>query len=204
MSGWRALRHIGAAASMAAVGAACSEPVDRFDRPTNVAFGTDGTIFVADGYEHAHVVRFAADGRVLGEFGERGVGPGQFETPHGIAADGRGRVYVADRENARVQIFDEQGRFLAQWRGPELGRPWNVAVGPDGFVYVVDGGDQDPERPRGAVIKLDREGRIVARFGAAGNGPGTFEWAHHVAVGRDGSVYVADVEGRRIQKFRPR
>jgi DNA-binding beta-propeller fold protein YncE len=196
------LGALGALVALVTLGAGCHDPPDRFGRPTGVAFGPNGDLYVADGYENARIARFDAAGRFVDEWGERGVGRGQFDTPHGIATDDEGRVYVADRENARVQVFDAGGRFLAEWKGPALGRPWAIAYGHDGHLYVVDGGDQTGDSDRGGVVKLDREGHLVERFASGGRGPGQLDWGHGIAVGRDGSVYVADLEGRRVQKFR--
>jgi DNA-binding beta-propeller fold protein YncE len=183
---------------------ACSDPPDRFARPTSVAFASNGDVLVSDGYDNARVARFTRDGRFVGEWGTRGIGPGQFQTPHGIATDPAGRVYVADRENGRIQVFDSSGKFVAEWKGDAIGRPWAVAIGPDGFVYSVDGGDQRVDRPRGGVAKIDKNGQVVARFSSFGRGPGQLDWGHGLAVGKDGAVYVADLEGRRIQKLVPR
>ncbi|WP_438000973.1 hypothetical protein WMF26_15605 [Sorangium sp. So ce185] len=187
-------------ASLAGLG--CAASPEQLDRPTNVAFGLDGDVYVADGYNHARIARFSAGGELLSEWGEKGFGRGQFDTPHGIATDDEGRVYVADRENARVQVFSADGGYLAQWKSAALGRPWAIAFGPDRHVYVVDGGDQDPERPRGHVLRLNLGGEIVDRWGTSGDGPGEIDWGHGIAVGRDGSVYVTSLTGRGVQKFR--
>ncbi|KYF90316.1 SMP-30/gluconolactonase/LRE family protein [Sorangium sp. So ce296] len=187
-------------ASLAGLG--CAASPEQLDRPTNVAFGLDGDVYVADGYNHARIARFSAGGELLSEWGEKGFGRGQFDTPHGIATDDEGRVYVADRENARVQVFSADGGYLAQWKSAALGRPWAIAFGPDRHVYVVDGGDQDPERPRGHVLRLNLGGEIVDRWGTSGDGPGEIDWGHGIAVGRDGSVYVTSLRGRGVQKFR--
>lgn len=69
------------------------------------------------------------------------MGPGEFDTVHGIALDDKGKVYVADRANNRIQIFESEGKFLYQWQSKKMGRPWSVAFGPDGYIYVADGGD---------------------------------------------------------------
>ncbi len=188
----------------AAISSGCEEPVDRFARPTGVAFGSNGDVFVADGYDHSRVVRFDAEGRYVAAWGERGVGPGQLEVPHGIAADGRGRIYVADRANARVQVFDEEGAPIDVWDDPLLGRPWHVAVGPDGRVWVLDGGDQDPERPRTRVLEVSTEGEVLGVFDAGVGDPPIVHTGHALAVGRDGSVYVADFEGNRVVKLEVR
>ncbi|WP_129575023.1 MULTISPECIES: SMP-30/gluconolactonase/LRE family protein [Sorangium] len=187
-------------ASLAVLG--CAASPEQLDRPTNVAFGLDGDVYVADGYNHARIARFSAGGELLSEWGEKGFGRGQFDTPHGIATDDEGRVYVADRENARVQVFSADGGYLAQWKSAALGRPWAIAFGPDRHVYVVDGGDQDPERPRGHVLRIDLDGEIVDRWGTSGDGPGEIDWGHGIAVGQDGSVYVTSLRGRGVQKFR--
>jgi DNA-binding beta-propeller fold protein YncE len=181
---------------------ACSVSPERFDRPTNVAFGLNGDVYVADGYNNARIARFSGSGDFLMEWGEKGLEKGQFDTPHGIVTDDEGRVYVADRENARVQVFDAGGRYLAQWKSAELGRPWAIAFGPDRHIYVVDGGDQDPARPRGHLLRLDLSGNIVDRWGTSGDGPGEIDWGHGIAVGPDGSVFVTDLRGRGVQKFR--
>jgi peptidylamidoglycolate lyase len=176
-----------------------------FDRPTDVAQGPNGSIYVSDGYRNTRVIEFGPAGEFVREWGQPGSGPGQFNVPHGIAVDTAGRVYVADRGNARIQVFDSTGRSLAVWRGASLGRPWAIRVGPDGFIYVVDGGDQPEHGPdRARVLKLSPTGEIVAAFGAFGNYDGQFVWPHCLAVASDGSVYVGDVAtGRRIQKFVP-
>ncbi|WP_437562039.1 hypothetical protein [Sorangium sp. So ce542] len=187
-------------ASLAGLG--CAASPEQLDRPTNVAFGLDGDVYVADGYNHARIARFSAGGELLSEWGEKGFGRGQLDTPHGIATDDEGRVYVADRENARVQVFGADGGYLAQWKSAALGRPWAIAFGPDRHIYVVDGGDQDPERPRGHVLRIDLDGEIVDRWGTSGDGPGEIDWGHGIAVGQDGSVYVTSLRGRGVQKFR--
>ena len=176
-----------------------------FNRPTDVAEGPNGSVYVSDGYRNTRIIQFDATGRFVREWGQPGTGPGQFNVPHGIAVDSGGRVYVADRSNARLQLFDSTGRFLEEWRGASLGRPWVVRIGPDGFIYVVDGGDMPTHGPdRARILKLDRTGAVVTEFGAFGNYDGQFVWPHSIAVAPDGSVYVGDVgTGRRVQKFVP-
>jgi peptidylamidoglycolate lyase len=177
-----------------------------FNRPTDVAVRADGSFYVSDGYINSRIVRFAADGRYLLEWGNPGAAVGEFDVPHSLAVDAAGHVYVADRGNARVQIFDENGRFLTSWQDSlQIGRPWAVRVDDDRFVYVVDGGDQNDWLPdRARILKLTPDGAIVDRFGAYGSQPGRFIWPHAIAIGSDGAVYIAEVgRGRRIQKFSP-
>lgn len=170
-----------------------------FNRPTDVAFGPDGTVYVSDGYENTRVVRFTPQGRYIGEWGTPGKGPGQFDLPHGIAVDRSGRVYVADRENLRLQIFDASGRYLAEWGSDRLGDPYGVTVARDGSIYVIDGGFQ-PDRTRARVIHLTAAGRVLGTFTAATATMGDV-LGHDIAVGPDGTVYVADAWANRIRKL---
>jgi DNA-binding beta-propeller fold protein YncE len=182
----------------------CSDRADRFARPTAVAFASNGDVLVSDGYDNARVVRLTPAGAVVTEWGSRGIAPGQFQTPHGIATGPDGRIFVADRENARIQVFDGNHKFVAEWKGERIGRPWAVATDRAGNVYAVDGGDQTAARPRGGVVKLSPDGVVLARFGTYGRAPGQLDWGHGIAVGKDGAVYVGDLEGRRVQKWVPR
>jgi peptidylamidoglycolate lyase len=174
-----------------------------FDQPTDVWVAADGNVFISDGYGNTRVVKLAPDGRFLMQWGTPGAGPGQFRIPHSITGDSQGRIYVADRGNSRVQRFDAEGRFIDQWKSAQLGRPWAVAVAADGLVYVVDGGDQNPQPPdRAGVVKLDQEGRILQRWSEFGLGAGQLCWGHDVTVDGPGDVYVAEVyTGSRVQKF---
>ncbi len=124
----------------------------------------------------------------------------EFDLPHGIALDGAGRVYVADRSNGRVEIFECDGRFLQEWKSSDLGRPFDVALGNDGTVFVADGGDLSETSPgRSGVAVVRPDGSLVERFGRFGNGEGQFAVAHDIAVSKEGTVYVGD--GGRVQKF---
>ena len=173
-----------------------------FNFPSDVAVLPDGSFYVSDGYQNKRVVKFTAEGKYDFEWGGKGAGPGQFNLPHSVAVDAKGRVIVCDRSNARLQVFDPKGQFLAEWKGPLIGRPYGVSVGADGHIYAIDGGDgplKRQDRPR--AVELDAEGRVVDRFGAYGSEPGQFLLGHDIAVARDGSVYVADAVGKRVQKF---
>ena len=173
-----------------------------FNLPTDVAVLADGSFYVSDGYKNTRVVKFAANGRYEFEWGGKGDGPGKFNLPHGIAVDSHGRVIVCDRTNSRLQVFDAQGKFLTQWKGAHLGRPYGVAVGANDHVFSVDGGDPTAEPSmRGKVVELDAEGRVLDTFGSPGKGPGQFQLGHDIAVGPDGAVYVAEGSGKRVQKF---
>lgn len=175
-----------------------------FNLPTDVAVLPDGSFYVSDGYGNARVMKFSATGEFQFEWGRRGTSPGEFDLPHAIDVDAAGRVYVADRSNARIQVFDRSGRFLTQWKGAELGRPYSVAVSGERAI-VVDGGEQPqtgPDRSGAAEVNLD--GQVLSRFGRFGNYDGQFRLAHDVAVGRDGSVFIVDAWGQRVQRFERR
>ncbi len=175
-----------------------------FDGPTDVAVAADGTVYVADGYGNARVVKFSPEGTYLMTWGGRGAAPGQFNVPHGLATDARGRLYVADRGNARIQVFDGAGRFLYQIAGPEIGRPWAVDLGEDGTLYALDGGDQDAARPRSGLLALTPEGEVRARWSGYGYEAGSLVWPHDLAVSSSSEVFVGEVlDANRVQKFKP-
>ena len=176
-----------------------------FNLPTDIAFAPNGDIYVSDGYGNNRVAKFSSDGKFLLDWGQKGDGPGQFNLPHSVAVDAQGLVYVADRSNSRVQVFDANGKFLRMWKSEELGRPGSLTIGPDNLLYVVDGGALKQAPPdRGQLLKLDLSGKILAKWSRYGNYDGQIYWGHDVAVGKDGAVYVGDVyHGMRVQKFIP-
>ena len=173
-----------------------------FNRPTDVAVAADGTVFISDGYRNTRVMKFSPNGAFVSQWGTKGKGPGEFNVPHGLAMDRVGRIYVADRQNDRVQVFDQAGHFLAQWKGGAIGRPYGISIAPNSTALVADGGEQPdspPDRSGVDVLKLD--GTMIGRFGRWGNYDGQFRMAHDVAVAQDGAVYVGDITGARVQKF---
>lgn len=173
-----------------------------FNRPTDVVVAADGTIFISDGYRNTRIVKFSPKGEFISQWGSEGNGPGEFNVPHGLAMDKAGRILLADRENDRVQLFDQAGRFLAQWKSDTIGRPYGISIAPNDTVLIADGGDQ-PENPpnRSGVAVLTLDGSTIERFGRWGNYDGQFRMAHDVAVAPDGAVYVGDIVGGRVQKF---
>jgi len=173
-----------------------------FNRPTQVAVARDGSFYVSDGYKNSRVVNFSAKGGYQFEWGGKGGEPGQFNLPHGIAVDTQGHVYVCDRGNSRLQVFDPQGKFLNLWQGPHIGRPYGVAAGADDHIFIVDGGEPSLKVAEcGKAVELDATGRVVDTFGSHGSGPGQFRVGHDIAIGPDGAVYVADSGNRRVHKF---
>lgn len=174
-----------------------------FSQPTDVEFGPDGSVYVSDGYINRRVVSFTADGEYRFEWGAQGPEPEDFYVAHDLAVDGRGRVYVADRENDRIQIFKSDGTYVNEWRSEGAWRPYGIDIDPSsGHVYVIDGGAQPYLLPyRSAVVVLDGTGAELQRFGRFGNHDGQFIMGHDIALDRDGNVLVADVLGRRLQRF---
>jgi peptidylamidoglycolate lyase len=169
--------------------------------PTDVAVLPDGSFYVSDGYRNNRVIKFSANGDYEFEWGSKGSGAGQFDLPHAVDVDSKGRVYVADRSNARIQVFDAAGKFLTQWRDKRLGRPYSLSISGRRAV-VIDGGDKPGSIvDHAGAAEVDLDGRFLARFGRFGSYDGEFRVAHDVAFARDGSVYVVDAFGQRVQKF---
>jgi len=158
---------------------------DPFNRPTGVALSSSGDIFVSDGYGNARIHKFNSQGKLLLSWGEPGDDPGQFRLPHGIFADKLDRLWVADRENDRIQVFDKEGRFLFQWL--QLGRPTDVIIDREGTVYIT-------ELARRISI-YDPEGNLLARWGSQGDDrkSALFLAPHSVAVDSKGDIYVGEV-----------
>jgi DNA-binding beta-propeller fold protein YncE len=174
-----------------------------FHRPTNMALAADGSLYVTDGYGNARVHKFAADGRLLFSWGEPGNRPGQFNLPHGIALDRSGRVYVADRENSRIQLFSPEGEYLAEWT--DVARPMQVVIDRQDRVFVVEVGwraglfpwltPPTPEAPTARLSVFDLQGRLLSRWGGSGDpcAPGNFFAPHDLCIDSRGDLYVGEV-----------
>jgi sugar lactone lactonase YvrE len=171
------------------------EAPDTFNRPTDIAFAASGDFYVSDGYGNSRVVKFSKDGKYLKAWGKKGTGEGEFNLPHSVAVDKQGRVYVGDRENRRIQIFDADGKFLNQWK--HVGSPWGLYITDDQSIFMCDGYNN-------RILKLSPDGSIVGSVAEPGRLPGQLDFAHHLTVGRSGSIYVAEIKNWRAQKFSPR
>ena len=163
-----------------------------FNRPSDIALDASGDLYISDGYGNSRVHKFTSDGKLLFSWGEPGkTGPGEFHVPHGVWVHTDGRVFVADRENNRIQIFDAEGRYLDEWGG--LARPCDIYIDEDEILYV-------PELD-GFMSILSIEGDIIASWGSpldAGWGNG----AHAVWMDSHGDLYVnQNVEGHRLVKY---
>lgn len=158
-----------------------------FNKPTDVAFGPDGSIYVSDGYGNSRVARFTRLGKFVSAWGKAGTSRGQFNLPHSIAVDDQGLVYVADRENHRIQIFKADGTFVALWPREKVGYPFAVTIR-GGAVYVLDRGEG--EIGIGRVIQFDLRGNELASWGEPGSSTDPIACGHALAIGQDASVYV--------------
>lgn len=176
------------------------DDVSHFNRPSDVAVAPDGSFYVSDGYGNSRVLKFSADGKFLFQWGKKGKGAGEFDLPHAIALDTKGNVYVADRQNKRIQVFDDKGKYIAEWNGPPFVQPQNIKIAGDGTAFIVDtGSDQPPDRC--GLWILNKDGSVIEHVGRYGNYDGQFLDPHWVALGKSGEVYVADFTGKRVQKF---
>jgi|SRR5579884_3107409 len=178
-----------------------------FNEPTDIAIRPDGSFYVSDGYVNSRVAYFDSNGKEVYEWGNKGSGEGEFSNPHGLTfIPGSTDVLVADRENSRLQLFDDRGKFKRQWTGAKdavtTGRIFAVAADREGFIYVgIRRADYDTLHT--GVIKLDRNWNIVCSIGFGQPGDPVFNSVRDIALGRDGSIYVAETRTKRVVKLRP-
>ena len=174
-----------------------------FYRPTFLAWLPDGTFFVADGYANTRVVKFDRNGTYLTAWGEKGTPPekrpGYFNNVHGIAVDPQTRqVFVNDRQNHRVQVFDENGKYLREWSfGPPPSDIHLFIITADRYLWAADRGTSK-------MLKYDLDGNFLYSWGTWGDFPGGMWGVHGLSVDPDGNFYVAEVDSGRAQKYRPR
>jgi hypothetical protein len=173
-----------------------------FNRPTNIAIGLKGDIYVSDGYGNARVHVFSPTGKLKRSWGTPGRGPGQFHLPHGIAIDANGRVYVCDRESDRIQIFSPDGEYLEEWTDTQ--RPTHIVFDAEGRAYVTElwWHVGDHSFTHGPITKamharlsvFDKSGKLLSRLGTPeATAPGSFAAPHGLAVDSKHDVYVSEV-----------
>jgi DNA-binding beta-propeller fold protein YncE len=185
-----------------------------FNMPTDMAITPAGDVFVADGYGNARVVHFDRSGKYVKEWGELGSKPGQFSTVHAIALDSKGRLYVADRNNVRVQVFDQTGKLLDVWNN--VITPWGLWITKNDDVWVC-GSSPTQWRKEDSNLGVPPKDQLFMRFDTAGKAqqlwtvpkgsdgierPGELNWVHCLALDSKGNIYAGDIKGKRMQKFR--
>ncbi|PWU03322.1 MAG: hypothetical protein C5B51_19165 [Terriglobia bacterium] len=165
------------------------------NEPNDLALGRNGDIFVVQGHTFGkgdpRVLKFDKNGKFLKTWGGKGTEPGQFVVAHGIAVDAKGLLWVMDRENQRIQVFDQDGKFVRQLKYAAL--PCSLQIG-EQAMYMVNGFG-------GQLLRLDLDGKVLAATGRLGKGLGEFGEAHFVAVSPKGEIYVADTVNSALQKF---
>ena len=174
---------------------------DEFDRPTDVAWDKQGNIFVADGHVNSRIAKFDSNGRFLMSWGSRGTGPGQFNIPHSLVTDAQGNVYVADRENRRIQVFDNNGVFKTQIG--DVGAPWTLCITPGPHQYIYSSNSNGPREfdKDGEIYKLELDGRVVGRFGRPGRISKEFSTVHGIDCRNENELYVGELTSWRVQKL---
>jgi sugar lactone lactonase YvrE len=196
----------------------------RFRQPTDVTWDTAGNIFIGDGYVNSRVAKYDKDGNWVKSWGERGTAPGQFNTVHSIAADATGLIYVADRFNRRIQVFDPDGNLkriitidvpfdeakarMAIGNKPDLtdyktkggtftpGAPWAICItpAPNQVMYVSDAYP-------GRLYKLSLDGKVLGVLGESGKQLKQFGWVHEIACPNENTLFVAEILNWRVQKL---
>jgi DNA-binding beta-propeller fold protein YncE len=204
-------------------------PVDGvFRQVTDMAWDSAGNTYISDGYINSRIAKIDKDGNWIKSWGEPGTGPSQFNTPHSIATDDAGKVYVADRGNGRIQVFDADGRFVREirinvpydhnihpWLGnmpseipgtPEAPAPLNKTMlnGSPWAICITPGPHQvlyAADGYPGRIYKLTLDGRVLGVLGTTGHGPGQFGWIHELACPSEDTLFAAELLNWRVQKL---
>ena len=191
------------------------EDASRLNMPTDMAITPAGDIFISDGYGNNRIVHFDKNGRYVKAWGRKGIGAGEFNLPHGIGVDSKGRLYVADRSNARIQVFDQSGTFLAKWEG--LLVPWSIWITRNDGIWTSGSSHTSQANAQGQTgipphdqvfMKFDVNGKLLRRWSPPlgddlNSQPGETAWVHIVAEDSKGNLYAGDIKGQRVQKFVP-
>jgi DNA-binding beta-propeller fold protein YncE len=190
----------------------------QFRQPTDVAWDTQGNVFISDGYINSRVAKFTKDGDWVKSWGERGTKDGELNTPHSIANDAKGNIYVADRGNRRIQVFDPDGKHLRTmtidvpvpagakpWFGPtpnaeqavaQSGAPWAICIAPGATQYLYSA-DAFP----GRIYKMTLDGKVLGWLGSSGHRPKQFCWIHSIACPSENNLLVGELLNWRMQKL---
>ena len=182
-----------------AAGSGAGVPGDNFNGPSDVAWDAAGDIFVADGSRNSRIAKFDKNGTFIKSWGTRGSAPGQFNVPHSIVVDAKENIYVADRGNKRIQVFDTDGNPKTQYTN--VGTPWELCItsGPHQYIYSSDSntGDFDPA----TIYKMELDGTVLGKFGAGGKQLKEFGTIHQMDCRKDNELYVGEILNWRVQKL---
>jgi DNA-binding beta-propeller fold protein YncE len=174
---------------------------DNFNRPTDVAWDAAGNIYLADGEAgNSRIAKFDKNGRFLKSWGSRGSAPGQFNIPHTIAVDARGLVYVGDRGNNRIQVFDGEGAYRTSFLN--VGAPWAICItnGPTQYLFSSNSNPTN-SMDNGEIYKMTLDGKIVGKFGTAGKLIKEFGSVHQMDCRSETELYVGEITNWRVQKL---
>jgi hypothetical protein len=173
---------------------------ENFNRPTDVAWDSAGNIYVADGYGNSRIAKYDANGKWVKNWGSTGTGDGQFRVVHGIQIDAANNVYVADRDNRRIQVFDTNGTFKTQFRN--VGTPWAICItpGPRQVMYVSNSNPPNNLDYDGEILKMSLDGTILGKFGRAGKLLKEFGTVNAIDCRSENELYVGEIGNWRVQK----
>ena len=189
----------------------------RMNKPTDMAIAPNGDVFVSDGYGNNRIVHFDKDGKFVKAWGQLGNGPQDFSLPHSIAMDSKGKLYIADRNNIRIQVYDQSGKLLDSWKNVMV--PWGIWISPEDDIWVCGSSPIEwrvdpkyPTAPLGCpprdqmIVKFDTTGKVkqVWTFPKGEDDkekPGDLNWVHGIAFDSRGDLYLSDIIGKRVQKF---
>lgn len=179
-----------------------------FNLPTDVAVADNGTFYVSDGYGNSRVAKFSASGKFIKAWGSYGKQPGQFIIPHGIAIDQNNTLYVADRQNNRIQVFDTSGNFIKEIKNNvNVQQLPSLAISSTNHLFAID---YDPTKKPDSTVQgstvftFDSLHRAGNHWGATGSAERTSCWFHDLAVDSKGNIYLGDIIGLKLVKFKPK
>lgn len=177
---------------------------EHFNLPTDIAVSNDGSFYVSDGYGNSRVVKFSKEGEYLFEWGTFGNKQGEFNTPHGIDLDNNGNVYVADRENNRIQKFDAEGSFITVWQNKITEQLYSVTIdNQNDHLFGIDYMTVNDTIVKGSdIFRFDLNTNLQMQFGRTGFYDGPISRYHDIQIDYEGSIYVGDILGNKVQKFR--
>jgi DNA-binding beta-propeller fold protein YncE len=173
---------------------------DNFNRPTDVAWDAAGNIFVADGYGNSRVAKFDKNGQFIKSWGTKGKGPGEFDLLHTMAVDPQGNVYIGDRSNRRIQVFDNDGTFKTQYTN--VGAPYAICISMGTHPYLFSSNSNpSTSMENGEIYKMELDGRIVGKFGTAGKLLKQLGTVHEIDCRNPNQVFVGELTNWRVQKL---